>query len=110
LVFVTGFGEELFFRGYAQARLNVAFGKPFQVAGVNIGWGLPVASVLFGISHAIFSGGTVGWGIATFGHGMVLGYVREKTGTIFACSLLHGMPYLVWVLYEHLTGTAFLPT
>lgn len=108
LVIITGFGEELFFRGYVQSRLNMGLGTPFSVAGVKFGLGLPIASLLFALSHGIFGGGTVGWVLSTFPYGLLMGYLREKTGTIFACGLVHASPYIVWVVWEQLTGKSFL--
>src|SRR5262249_17006510 len=42
--FGAGCGEEVFFRGYAQARLDAAFGRPWRWAGVAFGPGLPLAA------------------------------------------------------------------
>lgn len=34
---LSGFGEEFMFRGYLQSRLNQAFGRPYQIFGIQIG-------------------------------------------------------------------------
>jgi membrane protease YdiL (CAAX protease family) len=47
----VGFGEEILFRGYIQSRLNEAFGRPYRFFSVPYGWGLIIASILFGITH-----------------------------------------------------------
>lgn len=39
LFFGAGFGEEVFFRGYIQSRVNEAFGRPFTVLGSASGLG-----------------------------------------------------------------------
>ena|SRR2546422_3136032 len=52
-VFGAGFGEEMFYRGYIQSRVDLAWGKPFRIAGVNFGAGLIVSSLLFGFLHAL---------------------------------------------------------
>jgi hypothetical protein len=99
-IFFLGLGEELLFRGYIQSRLNVAWGKPFQFYGVRWGWGLVIASLLFGLMHVLNLGSLVGgdwqpewgWGLWTFFSGLVLGFVREKTGSIVAPAILHGLP------------------
>ena len=49
----AGFGEEIFFRGYIQSRVNQAFGRPWQVLGLQFGVGLIVSSLLFGFIHAL---------------------------------------------------------
>jgi membrane protease YdiL (CAAX protease family) len=99
-VFFLGLGEELLFRGYIQSRLNAAWGQPFQFYGVNWGWGIIITSVLFGLMHFLNLGSLVigdwqltpWWGFWTFFAGLVLGFVREKTGSIVAPTLLHGLP------------------
>ncbi len=102
-VFFLGFGEELLFRGYIQSRLNYAFGKPFKFIGVNCGWGILITSALFGFMHVLNVGSLVGgrwelacwWGFWTFFGGLVLGFVREKSGSIIAPAILHGLPQAI---------------
>jgi hypothetical protein len=99
----VGFGEEIIYRGYIQSRLNQVFGKPYQVFGVSFGWGLILSSLLFGLSHvgivSLLLGDSTGltwpWGVWTFFGGLVYGFVREKTGSILAPALLHGMPQAI---------------
>nr|MBC7243975.1 CPBP family intramembrane metalloprotease [Chloroflexota bacterium] len=99
-VFFLGLGEELFFRGYIQSRLNAVFGRPFQFYGVNWGWGVIITSALFGLMHVLNLGSLVmgawqltpWWGFWTFFAGLALGFVREKTGSIAAPTILHGLP------------------
>lgn len=99
-VLFLGLGEELLFRGYIQSRLNAAWGRPFRFYGVNLGWGIVLASALFGLMHVIDLGAVVSggwkpqwwWGFWTFFGGLVLGFVREKTGSIMAPAILHGLP------------------
>ena len=102
-VFFLGFGEELLFRGYIQSRLNYAFGKPFKFIDVTCGWGIVITSALFGFMHVINVGSLVGgrlelswwWGFWTFFGGLVLGFVREKSGSIIAPAILHGLPQAI---------------
>jgi len=99
-VFFLGLGEELLFRGYIQSRLNEAFGRPYRFFGVNLGWGIVITSVLFGLMHVLNIGTLVDgnwqltpwWGLWTFFAGLVNGFVREKTGSIVAPTILHGLP------------------
>jgi membrane protease YdiL (CAAX protease family) len=99
-VFFLGLGEELLYRGYIQSRLNIAFGRPFMLFGVQWGWGAVIASALFGFMHVINVASLIDgqwhltpwWGLWTFGGGLVLAFVREKTGSIVAPTLLHGLP------------------
>lgn len=99
-VFFLGLGEELLFRGYILSRLDIAFGKPFRFFGVPWGWGAVMSSALFGLMHALNLGqlGTQTWcltpwrGLWTFFAGLVFAFVREKSGSIAASALLHGLP------------------
>ena len=102
-IFFLGFGEELLFRGYIQSRLNEAWGRPFRFYGVPWGWGLVIASVIFGLMHVINIASLIHgnwqlepwWGLWTFFGGLVGGFVREKTGSIVAPSILHGLPQAI---------------
>jgi len=113
---LSGFGEEFAFRGYFQSRLNQAFGRPMRLLGVQFGAGLIVASLLFGVLH-IFNGFDPAIGFASLGWdvfigntlaGFFLGIIREKTGTLLAPSIAHGLPDALgepmmkifgWVMY-----------
>ena len=105
--FFVGFGEELLFRGYIQSRLNEAWGRPFQFYGVPWGWGLVMTSVIFGLMHVINIGSLLDgnwqlepwWGLWTFFGGLVGGFVREKTGSIVAPSILHGLPQAISAVF-----------
>jgi uncharacterized protein len=85
--------EEFFFRGYLQSRLNDAFGTPATVFGVQCGFGLILASVAFGLFHPLSDTGDMRWPWAlwTAAFGLILGLLREKTGSIWAPGLLHGL-------------------
>jgi membrane protease YdiL (CAAX protease family) len=113
---LSGFGEEFAFRGYFQSRLNQAFGRPLRLFGIQFGVGLILASLLFGLLHA-FNGfipdigfASLDWGsaIGSAVAGLFFGVIREKTGTLFAPGIAHGLPDALgeplmkmfgWVLY-----------
>ena len=98
--FISGFGEEIMFRGYVQSRINQEFGRPYKFLGVNFGVGLFVASFMFGFLHILntfspFTGSfTVlpWWGVSAFFSGLFFGFIREKTGSIVASGIAHGLP------------------
>lgn len=102
-IFFLGFGEELLFRGYIQSRLNAAFERSFRFFGVKLGWGIVMASALYGVMHVLNVGGLISghwelkwwWGFWTFFGGLVLGFVREKSGSIIAPTMLHGLPQAI---------------
>ncbi|NIM96040.1 MAG: CPBP family intramembrane metalloprotease [Anaerolineales bacterium] len=106
-IFFLGLGEELLFRGYIQSRLNAAWGRPFQFHGINWGWGIVITAVLFGTMHILNIGSLVGgdwqlepwWGVWTFISGFVSGFVHEKTGSIVAPVILHGLPQAIFAAY-----------
>lgn len=92
--------EEFFFRGYMQSRLDDAFGKPAAVFEVQFGLGLILASIAFGLFHPLSA--TTGtpwpWALWTAAFGLILGLLREKTGSIWAPGLLHGLILIPSVL------------
>ena len=92
LIFV-GFLEEFLFRGFIQSRLNDYFGRPFSFANVQFGPGLVLTALVFGLFHPITVVGSTpwAWGLWTAVLGLVLGFAREKTGSVVAPALLHGV-------------------
>jgi membrane protease YdiL (CAAX protease family) len=96
----SGFGEEFVWRGYVQSRLNQAFGRPMRLFGIQFGPGLIIASLLFGLLHAFntsdpavgLSSLAWGWGLWTSVAGLFFGVIREKTGTLLAPGIAHGLP------------------
>jgi len=101
-IFVS-FGEEIIFRGYVQSRLNDVFGRPYQFFSIKYGWGLVIASALFGLTHVGFTTALIteqvnlnwAWAFWTFFGGLVFGLVREKSESILAPALLHGLPQAI---------------
>lgn len=99
-IFFLGLGEELLFRGYIQSRLNAAWGKPYRFFGVRWGWGVMITSLLFGMMHVINIGSLITgswqpewwWGLWAIFGGLPFSFVREKTGSIAAPAILHGLP------------------
>jgi membrane protease YdiL (CAAX protease family) len=99
LLFGAGLGEEVFFRGYIQSRLNGSFGRPWRVLGLQFGAGLIVSSLLFGFIHALntvdyFSGrfefAWLWWGTNFFA-GLFFGCLRERTGGVLPGAITHGV-------------------
>lgn len=99
----VGFGEEIIYRGYMQSRLNEVFGKPYRFFGVAFGWGAIITALIFGLTHVGLlrwmlgdaSGPIWAWGLWTFFGGLVFSFVREKSGSILAPALLHGLPQAI---------------
>lgn len=97
--FFSGFGEEVFFRGYIQSRLNVAFGRPYEWKGIQFGAGLFITAGIFAITHMLNTANiwfgdfnlAWWWGSFTFVGGLLFGLLREKTKSVVAPGLLHGL-------------------
>jgi membrane protease YdiL (CAAX protease family) len=95
----AGIGEEVFYRGYIQSRVNEAFGRPFCFWGVQYGAGLLVSSVLFGFLHALnsvdyFHGRFTfawGFGVAALGTGLLFRCLRESSGSVVAGVVAHSV-------------------
>jgi len=105
-LFFVGFGEEILYRGYIQSRLNEAFDRSYHFFGVNWGWGIIIASLIFGFSHMGILTLSLGeyvlrlpWVFWTFFSGLVFGFIREKTGSIVAPAVVHGMPQAFAILF-----------
>lgn len=113
---LSGFGEEFAFRGYFQSRLNQAFGRPMRLFGIQCGVGVIVASLLFGLLHAFGSYdpavgfASLHWSVMIGNTlaGFFLGIIRERTGTLLAPGIAHGLPDAIgepmmkifgWVMY-----------
>ncbi|NOH02489.1 MAG: CPBP family intramembrane metalloprotease [Chloroflexi bacterium] len=108
----SGFGEEFVWRGYVQSRLNQAFGRPMRMFGIQFGAGLIVASLLFGLLHAFntydpvigFASLSWGWALSSSAAGLFFGLIREKTGTLVAPSIAHGLPDAVGEALNEIFG------
>ena len=99
IIFVA-FSEELLFRGYIQTRLNHYFGL-FETRYSEIKWGTIITAFLFAGVHTVryfnpFTGQfqfliILGWFPITFSFGLLAGILREKTGSLLAPILIHGI-------------------
>lgn len=95
----SGFGEEVFFRGYIQSRLNTAFGRPYEWKSIKFGAGLFITTGIFAITHIMNTANIwLGdfnfawwWGTFTFVGGLLFGLIREKTDSVVASGTLHGL-------------------
>ena len=85
--------EETLFRGYIQTRLNTVFGSSKRLFGIPWGWGLVVSAVYFGIWHLGLGTGSLNWPhvIWTLFAGLIFGIVREKSESVIAPIILHGI-------------------
>lgn len=91
--FIVAMSEEILFRGYIQSRLNTVYGRTKRLFGTRWGWGLIISSILFGLWHLGWNTGTTNWPqvLWTMFAGLIFGFVREKSESIIAPTILHGI-------------------
>jgi hypothetical protein len=91
---LVGPAEEILFRGYVQSRINQVWGQPYHFFGVKWGWGVIFGAILFGLWHFFLMPAVPGiWPqvLWTFFAGLVLGYLRERSGSFVPSSILHSV-------------------
>lgn len=91
--------EELLVRGAMLAVLDRVCGAPWRFFGAQVGWGLILTTVWFGLWHGlIFTGdGFVfdpGAIVATGIAGLLLGWVRARSGSVWIAYFAHCAPEL----------------
>jgi len=89
LVILPPIGEEILVRGYLYSGLR---------SKMRFVPAMLITSVLFGLAHLTSgSGGATIWiaAIDTFVLSLVLVYLREKTGALYACMLVHALNNLI---------------
>jgi membrane protease YdiL (CAAX protease family) len=86
-VFLVALPEEVFFRGYLQSRLDEALPARARILGADMGWAVPVASLLFVASH--FAVAPRAWTVAILIPSLVFGWMRARTGSLAAPILYH---------------------
>jgi hypothetical protein len=90
---VIGLSEEVFFRGYLQTEMNRSFGRPYEIWGARVGWGLVAASLLFGLCHVVH-GDLTRVRVAFFG--LFAGWLRERTGGVAVPAVYHGVANVLY--------------
>lgn len=85
-----GIGEELLFRGYIQTRLRRRWGP---------GWAIFCTSLMFGVMHFDPVQGTFAMGV-----GLFLGYLTERTGSLWPAIVCHTVNNMVSTLEVGLGG------
>jgi membrane protease YdiL (CAAX protease family) len=101
-LFVVALPEEFFYRGYLQSRLKLVWPGGVRVLGVRVGPAFLLVAVLFALGHlAVFHV----WRLAVFFPALLFGYLRERTGTVLGCTLLHA----IFNLYSLFLEASFTP-
>ena len=100
---LPGIAEELAYRGVIQTQLNKILGQPWKLFKVPLGWGFIVTAVIFWAIHAFRVEGlslSFYWQTLTLQMvvGLVLGWMRERSGSILPGVMAHNLVNLVWTL------------
>jgi hypothetical protein len=86
---VVALPEELFYRGYLMGRLDHLFTKRIRIFGVEVGWSLVIASVLFALGHYVVTFDPQR--LAVFFPAMLFGWMRTWRGSITASVAFHAL-------------------
>lgn len=81
--------EEVFYRGFIQPRMAERFTKRWNFLGASLGWEIPITSALFALGH--FAGEYDPTRLAPFFPGLVFGFLRAKTGTVYGAVAFHAL-------------------
>jgi membrane protease YdiL (CAAX protease family) len=102
---LPGLDEELVFRGLLLAILVAAFGKPWRVLGVSVGWGAVAVICLFGVAHGYETASQgAPWLLACLialisgMMGAMLLWIKERTASIWLGVLVHNLANLAAAL------------
>lgn len=101
---MPGIAEELGYRGVIQPSLNASLGRPWKLLGAQVGWGWVITSVMFWAPHALRVDAQMHlsfyWPTLTMQLivGFVLGWIRERTGSVFPAMLAHNLVNVCWTL------------
>jgi membrane protease YdiL (CAAX protease family) len=98
-IFIGGFAEEFFYRGYIQSSVNLEYGKKWRIGNTSFGTGLLVSALLYGLGRGL---GTikpwiglyqVSWsrGLYAFTVGIFYGLIREASDDIISSGTANSM-------------------
>lgn len=86
-LFVVALPEELFFRGFLHGFLERRFPPKRRILGGGVGLALVLSATAFALVHLPRYGDPRA--LATFVPGLLFGWMRSATGSIFASTLTH---------------------
>jgi membrane protease YdiL (CAAX protease family) len=90
--------EELFFRGYFQGRLDQVFERRWRLWGASIGPGLFIAAAAFAVCHLVIEASLMR--LAVFFPAMLMGWMRERTGSILAPVIFHALSNVSFIVAQ----------
>jgi len=92
--------EELFFRGFVQTSLNARWTTRWRVLGAEVGWAWPMTALLFAAGHLATAPHPAR--LLVFFPGLLMGWLRERTGGLLAPIVFHGLANLAMELLVRL--------
>lgn len=107
---IPGLDEEITYRGVFLAALNRYLAKPWRVGKTQFGWGVLLVTLLFVMAHFVHIDNKthqVIWVnkgyinlflLSTIG--LALGFIREKSGSIWPAVLLHNIANVLCYMIE----------
>lgn len=101
-LFFVAIPEEMFYRGYMQARLDEVWEPRWKVLGATIGPGLIVTCIVFAAGHSIVQ--PQWWHFAIFIPSLVFGWMRARTNDIIAGALFHAWCNITVAFLDTLYG------
>jgi membrane protease YdiL (CAAX protease family) len=97
-VLVIAYPEEIFFRGYMQTRLGDRFTRAVRVLGTPVSASIVITSLLFALGHYVIHPNPAR--LAVFFPSLVFGWLRERSGSVVAPGLFHGLANVTVLLLE----------
>ncbi len=103
---LPGIDEELLFRGVLLAILTSAFGKPWKILGISIGWGAVPIIIIFGLAHGFEIAAAsapmataIIISLITGIMGILLLWIKERTGSLWIAIIIHNLANILsyWV-------------
>lgn len=98
---MPGIAEELVYRGVLLELCDRALGRPWRIAGADVGWGTVVTAVLFAAAHAIAvdrSGALQVEPLVAAGPfvgSLLAGWARSRLGSLAPLIIIHNASNLV---------------
>ena len=97
-ILVIACPEEIFFRGYMQTRLNDLFVRRARVLGTPLSASVLVTSALFALGHFVIHPDPSR--LAVFFPSLLFGWLRERSGSVVASGLFHGLCNVTILILE----------
>lgn len=100
-LFVTALPEEFFFRGYLLTAVSRFLPPQAKIFQAPFGWNVVLVAALFALSHSLMA--LQWWHAFIFFPALVFGWLKTRTGTIWAPTLFHASSniFAFWVALHY---------